>query len=142
LSVTIRIDTLLTGVRKWAARDPRVRAVILVGSQARGAAGPDSDVDLVIVTESPAQLVADRRWVDSFGPVERRAEEHWGLVHSLRLWYRDGPEVEFGIAAPEWLAEPLDPGTRDVLRAGYRILFDRVGDLEASLPALIDSREA
>ncbi len=134
---TSRIDTLLAHVREWAAREPRVRAVILVGSQARGAAGPDSDVDLVIVTEGPAELVANREWTESFGPVERQSEEDWGAVRSLRLWYRDGPEVEFGIAAPDWLAEPLDPGTRDVLRAGYRILYDPAGDLEAGLRAMI-----
>ncbi len=140
--MTDPIDTLLADVREWAARDPRVRAVILVGSQARGTAGPDSDVDLVIVTDSPDELRADCGWVDSFGTVERRTEEDWGAVHSLRTWYRDGPEVEFGVAAPEWLAGPLDPGTRDVLRAGYRILFDRAGNLDTSLPAMIEGRKA
>jgi predicted nucleotidyltransferase len=111
--------------------------VILVGSQARGTARPDSDVDLVVVTETPADLVTDPGWTEYFGAVERQAGEDWGAVRSLRLWYRDGPEVEFGIAAPEWLAEPLDPGTRDVLRAGYRMLYDRAGDLEAALQAAL-----
>lgn len=139
MSGSARIDSLLACIQEWAARDSRVRAVILVGSQARGSAAPDSDVDLVVVSETPVALLANRDWTLSFGAIERSAEESWGAVRSLRLWYRRGPEVEFGIAGAEWLAEPLDPGTRDVLRAGYRILFDRAGHLETTLPAALKS---
>ena len=61
-----------TGV--WA---PRPRA-------ARGTAGPDSDVDLVIVTERPRELVQETDWTGAFGAVDRIQEEAWGRVTSLR----------------------------------------------------------
>lgn len=35
-------------IRRWAEQEPRVRAVILVGSRAKGTSRPDSDLDLAI----------------------------------------------------------------------------------------------
>jgi hypothetical protein len=46
-------------------------------------------------------------------------------VTSLRVWYADGPEVEFGFATPGWMASPLDDGTRKVLEDGFRVLYRR-----------------
>jgi hypothetical protein len=46
-------------------------------------------------------------------------------VTSLRVRYADGLEVEFGFAAPDWAAAPLDAGTRRVLEGGVRVVFDR-----------------
>jgi hypothetical protein len=34
-------------------------------------------------------------------------------------------EVEFGFAAPDWAAMPLDDGTRRVVAGGLRLLLDR-----------------
>jgi hypothetical protein len=46
-------------------------------------------------------------------------------VTSLRVWYADGLEVEFGIADRDWASAPLDAGTRRVLEEGLVVLFDR-----------------
>lgn len=35
---------------------PRLRKVILFGSQARGSAGPDSDVDVLVVLDGPVSV--------------------------------------------------------------------------------------
>jgi predicted nucleotidyltransferase len=111
----------------WAEAQPGVVALALVGSYARGVAGPDSDVDLMILCEQPERYVQETGWVRCFGPVERWAVEDWGNVSSVRVWYSGGPEVEFGLAAPDWAAQPLDEGTRRVLADGFLVLHDPRG---------------
>jgi predicted nucleotidyltransferase len=78
------IEELLDRVLEWAASRTDVRAVVLVGSHARGTARPDSDVDLVLLTERPRDLVDDTSWLERFGTVSRRVVEGWGRVTSVR----------------------------------------------------------
>jgi predicted nucleotidyltransferase len=118
------VEVLLDQVRAWAMSHPDVRAVALVGSHARGTASRDSDVDLVLLTEHPSKLADDTSWVSNFGTPEKLALEDWGRVTSVRVWYRAGLEVEFGLATLAWATEP-DEGTRRVLADGYRVLLDR-----------------
>jgi tRNA nucleotidyltransferase (CCA-adding enzyme) len=68
-----RIEALLRAVAAWAAAEPRVAAVALVGSHARGAARPDSDVDLVVLADEVEAFVSDASWVSSFGVPRARA---------------------------------------------------------------------
>ena len=57
---------------EWAAAQPDIQAAAVVGSQARGSAGPASDLDLVILAESPERFAADRSWIETFGtPLSR-----------------------------------------------------------------------
>jgi predicted nucleotidyltransferase len=122
---------LLDAVGAWAAGRSDVSAVVLVGSRARGQAKPDSDVDLVVLTSAPEPYLEDHSWIELFGEVDRSELEDWGRVQSVRVFYRDGLEVEFGIATPDWAEEPLDEGTRRVLDAGFVVVFDRGGNLTA-----------
>jgi predicted nucleotidyltransferase len=108
-------------------------AVALVGSYARGTAKPTSDVDLVILTSCPQRYLQATGWTTAFGPVAGQAIEDWGKVTSLRVWYEGGEEVEFGITTPEWVAHPIDEGTRKVISDGIRILFDRHDYLAAAI---------
>jgi hypothetical protein len=120
------IEDLLEKVVTWATSRHDVRAVAVVGSHARGAARPDSDVDLLLLSERPDDLVSDTTWLGAFGVMTRQAVEDWGRVTSVRAWYIDGGEVEFGVASPDWAANP-DEGTRRVLRDGFRVVLDRDG---------------
>ena len=45
-------EQIEAGLRQIAA-DPRVRAVVLFGSRAQGLAGPESDLDLLVVERTP-----------------------------------------------------------------------------------------
>ncbi len=119
------IESFLAQVVDWAAAQSDVLAVALVGSHARGAATPASDVDLVIMTTHPRRYLDDTGWVGAFGVVAQQQFEDWGKVTSVRVWYKGGQEVEFGLTTPDWLAQPLDAGTRAVIADGARILFDR-----------------
>ena len=119
-------------VTAWAIEASDVVALVLVGSHARGEAGPDSDLDLVVLTTRPRERVERPDWVGRFGGVARVLGEDWGRVQSLRVFYESGLEVEFGVALPDWATEP-DKGTRAVVRKGLRVLWDPTG-LCAGLP--------
>lgn len=123
------VSDLIGRVVEWAGRQPRISGVALVGSHARGTAGPDSDVDLVIPCRSPDTFLRDPGWIQHFGAVERYHTEAWGRVTSLRVFYTQGIEVEFGFTTPDWAALPVDPGTRRVVADGLRILWDTDGRL-------------
>lgn len=68
----------------------------------------------------------DTTWLNAFGRVRRQTVEDWGRVTSVRAWYADGSEVEFGLTSVDWVARP-DKGTRRVLADGFRVLLDREG---------------
>lgn len=123
--MTIAIQPFLDQVVRWAGQQPAIQAVVLVGSYARGQAGPSSDIDLVLLAGEPGRYLADTGWVSRFGVPLRQQVEPYGPLTSLRVWYAHGPEVEFGWAAPEWAALPLDAGTARVLEDGARVLFER-----------------
>ena len=117
----------LESAAQWAREREDVAALVLVGSWARGQNRPDSDIDLVILTEKQMDYVHDHGFAARFGKVKSAENEDWGACQSVRVFYEDGPEVEFGFVKPSWLALPLDPGTAGVLRDGYRFLVDKMG---------------
>ena len=51
--------------------------------------------------------------------------DDYGKVTSVRVWYADGLEVEYGITAEDWAALPLDEGTRAVISNGMKVLFEQ-----------------
>ncbi len=122
-------NSFLSRVTEWAEQQPDVRGVLLVGSYARGTARPDSDVDLVILTVEPERYIDSIAFAEQFGPISRWQKEDWGRVISMRVWYQDGLEVEYGFALLDWAEPPVDPGTQRVLDDGVKVLFDRDGAL-------------
>jgi predicted nucleotidyltransferase len=119
------IRSFLDPLVAWVSDQPDVHGVALVGSYARGAARDDSDIDLVILTDRPQTYLDDLKWTERFGEVEKSQVEDYGRLQSLRAWYRNGLEVEYGIAQPDWASVPLDAGTREVIRGGMIVLFER-----------------
>jgi predicted nucleotidyltransferase len=125
----MEIEKFLAQVKRWAEQQSDIQAVLLVGSFARGTARADSDIDLVILTTSPQDYLDRLTFADHFGSVSKWEKEDWGKITSLRVWYEDGSEVEYGIALPDWAIQPLDPGTLRVISDGMQIVFDRDGSL-------------
>jgi predicted nucleotidyltransferase len=109
----------------WASDQPDMQGIALVGSYARGEARDDSDIDLVILTDQPRKYLVHIQWAERFGTIEKHQSEDYGKLSSLRVWYRDGVEMEYGITTPDWAAFPLDAGTREVIRGGMIVLFER-----------------
>ena len=123
---------------KLALATPGAVAAALVGSWARGNARPDSDVDLVLLTERPEVLLLDDRWHRDFGAdatLVRTAD--FGAVQERRLRLASGLEVEVCIGHPSWAdTDPVDAGTRRVVSDGIRVLWDPYLRLSALIDAV------
>lgn len=128
-AIIVEIETFLLQFKAWAEQQADISGVLLVGSHARGTARADSDVDLVILTTNSVRYLDNISYAENFGAVVKWEKENWGRVTSIRVWYQDGLEVEFGITLPNWASLPVDPGTRRVVSDGVQIIFDREGSL-------------
>jgi len=120
-----KIEQFLQEITNWAFLRSDILVLAVVGSYARGAATTSSDLDLVIISTSPAQYLQNTDWVRQFGDVSKQQVEDYGLLTSLRVWYTDGSEVEFGMTDERWAALPLDEGSRRVIEDGMRVLFEK-----------------
>lgn len=131
----MKISTFLEHIKKWAQKNEIIDGILLVGSHARKKARPDSDIDLVILSSNPTQLLEEVTWIKQFGEVIKYTIEKWGMVNSIRTYYKNGQEVEFGITSPKWADVPMDAGTKKVILNGSKIIFDKNGILKKLLDA-------
>jgi predicted nucleotidyltransferase len=110
---------------RWATKRKDIQAVALVGSYARETATEASDVDLVIITDKPKRYLTNTRWTRVFGIVIAKKIEDYGKLTSLRIWYENGLEIEYGFTTRGWAKTPLDEGTKQIIHNGLRVLFER-----------------
>jgi Nucleotidyltransferase domain len=61
------VSDFLDSLRDWAAHQPTIAGVALVGSYARGEARPDSDIDVVLLCEEPHAFLAHAPWIHHLG---------------------------------------------------------------------------
>jgi uncharacterized protein len=119
------IWVFLSALEAWAKKQPDILAVAIIGSHAKGMAGPDSDIDIVIIADDPDRYSETSSWLECFGRIRSISNEDWGLLQSRRVHYLAGLEVEFGITNRKWAhTHPIDPGTKRVVSDGMRILHD------------------
>jgi predicted nucleotidyltransferase len=123
----VDVKAFLDEFSGWASLRPDIEGVALVGSYARDVANGESDVDLIILTKESESYLNDPSWASGFGEVGERKVEKWGRLKSLRVFYRDGLEVEYSFAFPDWADIPVDAGTRRVVSDGMKILVDPRG---------------
>jgi hypothetical protein len=119
------LEGFVKTLERWSVAEPGLKAVALVGSHARSEARPDSDIDIVIICADPNRYLESANWLSVFGKVKDAQREDWGLVQTWRVFYLDGPEVEYNITTEQWCSDhEIDSGTGRVIRDGVRILFD------------------
>lgn len=123
-------------VKEWAINEPFIEAIILVGSYVRGTQNVDSDIDLVILTSNKQYYIDNTQILSTFGLIDRSNIEFYGECTSIRIWYKSGLEVEFGMVPLTWINLPLDYGTERVLSAGYKILVDKKRMLSPIIPII------
>lgn len=121
------MENFFDEIKKYATNSTFIDSIILVGSYASGKNKIDSDIDLVLVTASKEEMLKNDEFINEFGWVLKKQIEYYGACTSIRVWYQDGKEVEFGLVSPSWLQLPLDSGTAKVLSDGYRVLIDKKG---------------
>jgi uncharacterized protein len=123
------MDDVVARVTRWTANRPDVVGLLLVGSCARNAARPDSDVDLILLTTDQARYT-DNTWAHELELGALIRVQSWGPITERRFVTASGLEVEINIGAPEWASlDPVDPGTRRVVTNGARPLHDPTGAL-------------
>lgn len=83
----------------------------------------------VILTTQPHRCLDSLAFAGVFGVIAQARTEDWGKLVLQRIWYQDGFEVKFDITQSDWAAQPWDVGTRQVIRDGAPILFERTGAL-------------
>ncbi len=136
VNVNTRMDLVAAAVADWAQSREEVRALVVVGSQARSDVRADrwSDLDLIFLLEDPQPYLEDAAWVEEFGvPVvtflEATLDGHW----ERRVLYETGEDVDF-VLFPAAVLERLEGsvGAAELLARGYRVLVDRIG-LESRL---------
>jgi uncharacterized protein len=124
------LDEVLRAALALARTEPCVYAIALVGSCARGTPGPDSDVDLVVLSTEPDDLCRRGDWLTHFGSVTLVGQRQFGDVTERRLRRGDGVDIEIGLAPLSWAdTNPVDAGTARVVREGFSIVFDPHGTL-------------
>ena len=60
--------------------------VIVYGSRARGDAADDSDYDLLVLVDPPADMAMHERLISSISPLEEDGAVLTLTVHNRRLW--------------------------------------------------------
>ena len=111
----------------WAAVRADVLAVGMAGSQARGDARADSDVDLVLLV-CDARAYLDGSWAqEALGSAVDVRTRWWGPLLERRFRLGSGLEVELGFASATWADVPVDPGTARVVTDGFVVLSDPSG---------------
>lgn len=132
---------LQDGLAAWARGEPGCRALALVGSWARDAARPDSDLDLMLLATDRDRWAGDDRWLrqalDELGfPSAATSPEAYGVTLAWRVRLAPQMEVELGIADTLWARlDPVDAGTRRVVTDGLKPLVDKDGLLRALVGA-------
>ena len=97
------IDLIIQVVLAWVTAQPKIRALALLGSHARGTARPDSDIDLMLLATNPERFRTDTTWVahidwHAIGThPEKWMDEEYGAAWSRRIWVSDS-SVEFTFA--------------------------------------------
>lgn len=122
------IPQLEQQIRDWASREAAIRAVLVVGSQARdGDPRPDrwSDLDLVLFCTSFAPYLADQSWLRQFGELWVCVPED-GHDSELLAVYEGGCKIDLYFM----LLENVRAFHYD---RRYRVLIDKDG-LAAQLP--------
>jgi aminoglycoside 6-adenylyltransferase len=130
-----RVSAFLDEMAAWAGAQVDVRAVLLVGSQARVDTPADdfSDVDLGLFVDEPKRYLHDGTWLRSFGEplLTFREPTAVGGFEERRVLFQDGLEVDFSIL-PAAVAKAPPPEANAVLGRGFRVVYDDIGldDLE------------
>ena len=139
----IKLEAHITA---WAAAEPALRALVVVGSRARVEHGADvwSDLDLILFTRDAERYVEDTAWIDQFGTVWARecqrtqaGDPEWLVV------YAGGLKVDFFFAPKTGELSDLLFGGRyaAVAQRGVRVLLDKDSQQPFILPASAPAKQ-
>lgn len=134
-----KVSNLLSIVTTWAQARPEVSAAALAGSHAHGNARPESDIELVILSDSPDEL-RTTHWIGVFGEYSGVDTEQWGIAPCHRVLDTPQGEVEIGIVPSSWADVRVDAGTYNVVHDGIIAAHDPRGLLRTLLAEVLGSK--
>jgi uncharacterized protein len=125
-------NALTAAVANWAIARDDIRAMALLGSWARGDPRPSSDLDLLLLSELVPDYQHCGTWLTKIdfqnAGFQLRSSESaiYGVVWSQHLHLVPAAEVELTFARCSWAStDPVDNGTRAVVKDAFQIIFDR-----------------
>ncbi|MGY0071658.1 nucleotidyltransferase domain-containing protein [Streptomyces sp. QTS137] len=130
------INEVIDRITRWARSREDIVGLLLVGSCARNAARPDSDIDVVLLTTNESRYLLEDAWAVELKLGELIRTQSWGPVTERRCSTASGLEVELSIGPPTWAkTDPVDRGTHRVVTDGAQVLHDPAGILADLLAA-------
>lgn len=118
-------EKALERIVSWGVGRSDIRAVAVVGSYATGRPRQDSDIDVILLTTRPSDYITGDTWMAELDAGDLIQTRHWGAITERRLSGVAGIQIDIGIGEPTWAsASPVDPGTRQVVAHGLRVLYD------------------
>ena len=130
---TIQVIDFIEDFMRWSNKRKDIRALGLTGSYARQDATENSDVDLVIIVDKPADYLTDISWTRVFGRVIAKRFEGHAYIQTLRVWYENGLEVEYAFTSPEWVRTAASIGMKRLVEKDLRVLFEKEPILNPTL---------
>lgn len=130
LNVNTRTDLMTAAVVDWSSEREDIRALLVVGSQARAKVPADrwSDLDIVLIVDDPEPYAEDPSWVRQFGqPVLTFLEDTPVGQRERRVLYETGEDVDFPLF-PVTALELLEQSENaaNLLARGYRVVIDKI----------------
>ena len=129
-------QAIVCAVADWALPRADMRAMALVGSWARGDPHPDSDVDLLLLSDRANDYRDRQEWLAEIDfeksgyAVASSKDASYGGVWSCHVAMSPTGMLELTFAPRSWArADPVDAGTRRVVKDAFRIIFDKDGAL-------------
>jgi aminoglycoside 6-adenylyltransferase len=120
---------MIENVIRWAERNDAIRAVAIIGSQARKEFPADrwSDLDLAIIADDVSEFITSSDWIKEFGrPVLSFIEETPDGSFERRVLYQGFLDIDFGFNTPSELKkENILRFLLSIMERGYTILVDK-----------------
>jgi len=137
-----RYQTLLDEITNWAEQEYTVKALIIIGSQVQPKGLTDiwSDLDLMMLVETPQIYLSDDDWLESFEEVACSYIDDMSLGNLDWSWtvkrvlFSNGLDVDFNILPVEYLDSVLDIN-REIIAQGHCIIYDSTGIIEDKIQA-------
>jgi uncharacterized protein len=130
------VKALTVALANWAIERDDIRAMAMLGSWVRGNPRPDSDLDLLLLSDLASDYQRGSAWLTEIdfqnAGFQLRSTERaiYGVVWSQHVHLAPAAEVELTFAKCSWArTDPVDNGTRVVVNDAFRIIFDQEGIL-------------
>lgn len=126
-------EELEARLAEWAKNQSSVRAVVTVGSRARGTADRWSDLDVLILTSDRAALSDDPSWINALGEAwlsykdeAAPGDPEWFVLYDGGLKF-DAVLIDVDDPSAELDALLAKLPYQGVFARGAKVLFDRAG---------------